>query len=363
MGNKWAEFSNPQVGADQTLRHKLYQLGEWEHGFFGKFEITPELHAEIVRNFEPQNLNYNHIGDDISAGLIISIEAETDDNGWAWGTSLLTDRAAEFVTKREYRGFSAEIDFKAKDRKGKPVGAYLCGGALTNTPFFPISFSDRRLAASAYPIQDDIQAATAAETGERMDPLNSRFDAETQTLFVILPDGSEAPVTLPEGFMPDMEMKKKEDEAMTAAQVAASRQINEMNSRLVALERDNTRLQTQLKDEAQRRQQAEMQSFLTLHRVAPTLQEEVKEYYLMKGPDATRVFLGKLGPVAVVDVQEYGHASEPPMSATANAFQFIEAEIAKLKKENPTMKTSQIHLSVARAYPDKFQQWECGGAK
>ena len=92
--NKWAEFSNPQIGPDLQLRHKLYQLGDWEHAYFGKFEITPELHAEIVANFsadEPQNLNYNHVNDAISAGLIIEVEADTDADGWAWGTSLLTD--------------------------------------------------------------------------------------------------------------------------------------------------------------------------------------------------------------------------------------------------------------------------------
>jgi hypothetical protein len=62
MANKWAEFSNPQIGPDLQLRHKLYQLGEWEHAYFGKFEITPKLHAEIAANFsadEPQNLNYD----------------------------------------------------------------------------------------------------------------------------------------------------------------------------------------------------------------------------------------------------------------------------------------------------------------
>lgn len=361
--NKWAEFSNPQIGPDLQLRHKLYQLGDWEHAYFGKFEITPELHAEIVANFsadEPQNLNYNHVNDAISAGLIIEVEADTDADGWAWGTSLLTDAAAEYVRKREYRGFSAEIDFKAKDRKGNPVGAYLCGGALTNTPFFNIVLSDRRLAASAYPTVDESQAATAAEIpGEPMDPLTSRYDAETETLFVTLPDGTEMPVMLPEGFGPmedmaDMKRKQTEAESQMAAQVAASRQ---MNDRLLALERANIELKTQVGKERELRLSAEADAFLTTQRVKPSLREDVKEKYLLKGAEEARSFLSRLGDLAIVDEREHGVSATPEL----NDISFIDAEIFKLQQSNPKMPLSQIHRSVAKAYPAKFQRWEAGG--
>jgi hypothetical protein len=164
---------------------------------------------------------------------------------------------------------------------------------------------------------------------------------------------------LPEGFGPmedmaDMKRKQTEAESQMAAQVAASRQ---MNDRLLALERANIELKTQVGKERELRLSAEADAFITGHRVKPNLREDVKEKYLLKGAEEARAFLARLGDLAIVDEREHGVSATPEL----NDISFIDAEISRLQQSNPKMPLSQIHLSVAKAYPAKFQRWEAGG--
>lgn len=383
MGRLWAEFSNPKVDSDGILRHKLYQLGDdWVHRVYGPFKITPEIHAEIVKNFNPEdptytNLSYNHRAEDVSAGKLLSIEPNLDDEGWAWGTSLLTPQAIEQVNTGQYRGFSPEIEFKGtQTRTGKRVtGAFLAGGSLTNIPFFPIQFSKSkrdRLAASSQ-LKSAFQVdSTTGDTP--MDPLASTWDASTLTLTVTLPAGitladgtmldADTPVavTLPDELIkilqPDeaAEPDNMGDMPKTAVMSAAMQeQFKAQEVRLAGLEASNKRMAGLLEQERALRFSAEADNFLNSKRVKPSLREEIKGIYLSAGVDKANKLLAAIGDSAFVPEGEIGSGADKP-----SVFSFIETQRAALKASNPALRMSQIDVMLSREYPKEFEIYERG---
>lgn len=370
----WAEFNSQKVGEDGLLRHKLYQLGDdWVHPNFGPFKITEEMHAEIVSNFEPSNLNYNHQPSDISAGKIVNIEDSLDADGWAYGTSRLTPRAIEYVNSGEYRGFSAEIDFKSADRKGQPLGCQLIGGALTNIPFFNIEFDSRRsnvLAASDEPAR---HIAAQLESSN----MSIRFDAESFALFLVGPqdalvEGQEVALEIPPELQAIFDQcQKPAEEAEPETPVAASETVTVAASAEVAslqlsisnlkstFESKVIELSTQLKGEREMRLRAEAENFLTLKRVKPSLRNRCVGLFLSSGQAEVESFLSEIGSSAFVPEGEIGAAGKEEISPIA----FIESERAKLLASNPKLSTFQADVQLSNLFPEQFAAYDRGGIR
>lgn len=368
MRTLWAEFTEPKVSEDGLLRHRLYQLGEWEHPSFGKFRITPELHAEMVKNFEPANLDYDHEWDNISAGQIQSVEAELDSDGWAWGVSRLTPRAIERVNAGEYRGFSPEIEFKAKDRKGKGVGCFLAAGALTNRPFFPIELAairTKRLAAS-------MAGFTARTTEANMLELMGRMD-EGGGFFVTLPAGTSLPdgTTLDadteiavEVAQAEMAEKKKEEEMAMAAQMANVRTENAtlkaslkaVNTEVETLKGSIQKLTEAAENERTLRLTNEAKLFTATKHIKPSLQKRVEETFVRLGREEAEALLADIGDSAYIPTGEIGTgAGSEPGASGVKAFQ---SALDTLRAANPAAKQTTLIDQLRLTMPRQFSEWE-----
>ncbi len=351
----FAEFSEAKVGEDGRLRHKLYQLGDdWVHPYYGEFAITQEMHDQVVQNFTPQNLNYDHVPFGISAGKIVEVEAEADEEGWAWGLSIVTPKAADHINQGEYRGFSIELDFKGLDRKGKEHGPTVVGGALTNTPFFPIE-----LAASLFthPTAARGMKKFAEDT---MEKLKSRYDAETGQLFVTLEDGSEVEIEIPEAIAEALDETKSESDGdknsdMPPEVVAALQRVDTLQASVAKLETRAKELEKDLVKEQSLRLKVECDQFMTERRVKPALYDRCRKIYLTDGKEEAEVFLSELGDSAFVPTGQIGTGgSEQDKSAVA----FIEKEIEKQRAANPNKKTSEILASLNALYPEKMKAFD-----
>jgi hypothetical protein len=353
----FAEFSEAKVGEDGRLRHKLYQLGnDWVHPYFGEFAITQEMHNQVVQNFTPQNLNYDHVPFGISAGKIVEVEAEADEEGWAWGTSIVTPKAADHINQGEYRGFSIELDFKgrARRRRGKDRGPTVVGGALTNTPFFPIE-----LAASLFthPTAARGMKKFAEDT---MEKLKSRYDAETGQLFVTLEDGSEVEVEIPEAITEALDKTESDSDGDKGSEMppevaAALQRVDTLQASVTKLETRAKELEKDLVKEQSLRLKAECDQFLTERHVKPALYDRCRKIYLTDGKEDAEVFLSELGDSAFVPTGQIGTGGN---ERDKGDVAFIEKEIEKQKTANPNKKTSEILASLNALYPQKMKAYD-----
>ncbi len=149
--------------------------GAWVKGD-RKFSITSQDLNDMVRNFEKRRneqvvVDYEHAsempeiargGPIPAAGWIHELSVvrgpssvvkdngpRTTDNGRSKLNALIewTPQAIEMIRGGQYRFFSPAIDWEARDKEtGKPQGATLTSGALTNHPFLeelpPIMLTD-----------------------------------------------------------------------------------------------------------------------------------------------------------------------------------------------------------------------------
>lgn len=143
--------------ASKSWVHLCY-VESYEGHPAGPFAFTPDVFAQIVRNFErqvnPVPVLYGHpMGDDgqpvPAAGWIHELEVRGSD---LYGLVEWTPRAAKMIRDGEYRYCSVVVGFGAIDeRDGKDIGAKLFELGLTNTPFVdgqePIRLSRRALSA------------------------------------------------------------------------------------------------------------------------------------------------------------------------------------------------------------------------
>lgn len=392
----WIEFSEPKVGDDCRLRHRLYQLGEWVHEYHGPFTITEDTHKEIVANFSlPVNLNYDHEDLGISAGKIVEIEPELDADGFAWGVSVLTPRAKDRVNEGEYRGFSAQVQWKSKDEKGrKRTGAYMDGGALTNIPFFRTDFDIERLAAMRTALLSDLRSefarltnkAAFAATGGGMpiDTLKGKLNPDGSYSITLpagftLPDGTklDAPMDVPleiEGMEAEAEMGKKtpeEEAAMAAAQTrlaaaeaeleTAKRELTELRAsrvgqsgEIAALHASVASMKAELARQQAAANEAKADAYLAEMRVAPSARDEIREVYLSQGPAKADKWLSILGAVGVVPDGELGRGDDPARKTPASQFETV---LAEFKRAHPDMRELDAVAQLSRQHPKSYAAW------
>ena len=138
----------PAVG--HTTWNQITRLGEWEGHPQGAFEITREINAELVENFDATAnrcvpVDYEHTSEVLPENVAqegvpaVAWIVGLDDRGDAglWGAFEWADaQAVEYVRTKRYRYLSPAIQFGATHREsGKAIGARLTSAALTNHPF------------------------------------------------------------------------------------------------------------------------------------------------------------------------------------------------------------------------------------
>lgn len=129
-------------------------------------EITSTILANIADNFNKVKpkaptkmvIDYNHGsagGDNPEAGKAAGwIHHLYVDNDILYAYPEWTETAKDYISKKEYRYASAEIDMDYHDKeKGNPVGATLLAVALTNRPFI----EGQEAIALAEPTREELQ--------------------------------------------------------------------------------------------------------------------------------------------------------------------------------------------------------------
>lgn len=143
------ELSIPEEGTTQSWI-QVAKVGTFVNPQYGKMEITTPMLNQIVDNaklFNPGPVDYEHLSlkpkaerrpdDCIAAGWFTQDQYELRDGGKTlWALVDWTVEAAKKIREKKFRYFSptyAKNYFSHED--GKPIGARLLGGGLTNYPF------------------------------------------------------------------------------------------------------------------------------------------------------------------------------------------------------------------------------------
>ena len=143
-------MASASVGThEQPVWIQLAKQGRFLGHSAGPFEMTSKTFDEIVQNFKahPEQIpiDFEHASEsDAASGSIPHTGAPAQ--GWIvdmrvqdgnlfglveWGTL-----ARDYIKNGQYKYFSPAIRFGAKDRvSGRPIGARMTSGALTNSPF------------------------------------------------------------------------------------------------------------------------------------------------------------------------------------------------------------------------------------
>jgi len=130
---------------------QLAKVGHFRGHAAGEFSLTPQTFTEIVANFRATSnrripIDFEHASEqDPTEGSIPVagapaqgwiVDLDNRGEGGLWGLVEWGALAREYIKAGQYRFFSPAIRFGAKDRvTGKPVGARMTSGALTNNPF------------------------------------------------------------------------------------------------------------------------------------------------------------------------------------------------------------------------------------
>ena len=125
---------------------QLMRAGEFHHGFYGSFDITPETFLKMQENFKNDirkvelAVDYFHDSCGIAAGWIKEIILEND-NTELWIVVEWTPEGERRIRDKELRYLSADFTMNHTDidEKGEDdfstFGATLFGAGLTNRPF------------------------------------------------------------------------------------------------------------------------------------------------------------------------------------------------------------------------------------
>jgi phage I-like protein len=140
------------VSADELTDVKILYTGKFYHEMYGEFKVTDEHLTNAVYNFKHFNgsrkdadgrpalpVNYEHpSGHDTdpeknkNSGLILSLKKK---GGELWAKVWWTERAREYIEKKEYQWISPEFHDNWTDENKKEKGFTILGMALTNYPF------------------------------------------------------------------------------------------------------------------------------------------------------------------------------------------------------------------------------------
>ena len=154
--------------AKRPVWNQLAKPGHYKGHGAGEFTLDDKVFKEIVANFQGQAnrniaIDFGHASeqDPTSGSLPITgapaqgwIKELTIIDGDLWGLVEWGDLARDYIRTGQYKYFSPAVRFGTRDRvTGKPAGARLSSGALTNDPFLdgmaPLAASNAAASAPA----------------------------------------------------------------------------------------------------------------------------------------------------------------------------------------------------------------------
>lgn len=119
---------------------EILRTGNFNHGFYGGFDITTDVLKSFKKNFDERArridiaVDYFHENYAEAAGWIKNIILQDNDTR-LFATVEWTDVALEKINKKEIKYLSAEFDLDYVDSEtGKEYGPTLFGAGLTNRP-------------------------------------------------------------------------------------------------------------------------------------------------------------------------------------------------------------------------------------
>lgn len=138
----------PEAFDGKPARLQVFKTGSWSHPQYGPINITRADLDTIVKNYETTGravvIDYDH-GTDTgtkpeerkAAGWVKDLRVEGEgDNASLWADVGLTDEAAGYVQKGEYRFVSPTwVSSFANKETGEEQGITLLRAAITNNPF------------------------------------------------------------------------------------------------------------------------------------------------------------------------------------------------------------------------------------
>lgn len=197
----FADGAAPAVG--HSTWNQIARIGEWAGHPQGAVKFTPQVFAEIVRNFAAHGnrevpLDYEHSSERLpenvathgvpAPGWVTKLEVRNGGSElWALFKWVSAD-AVRYVRTGQYRYVSPAVNFRARDKvSGKPAGAKLTSVALTNHPFLegmqPLAADDRNPALDALIAQVAGMLGTpAAEVRAKLLPQIAPQTAEGATM-------------------------------------------------------------------------------------------------------------------------------------------------------------------------------------
>jgi phage I-like protein len=141
--------------------NQVAKAGRFRGHGMGEFEFNAKVYREIIDNFRATAnqrvpIDYEHVSETLATPAL----AETGTPAHAWITALevrgdelwglfewVDPVTVDQVRTGKYQYFSPAVQFQALDRvTGKPIGARITSGAITNNPFLdgmaPLAASD-----------------------------------------------------------------------------------------------------------------------------------------------------------------------------------------------------------------------------
>ncbi|WP_035648698.1 phage protease [Bradyrhizobium sp. ORS 285] len=124
---------------------QVIPCGEWEHPLYGSMKITPADITEMKKNFDdgirldlPITAGHDN---GMSGGELPAVAwyGEVQDRGedGLWTTVKWNDEGKALIQNRSFKYFSTEFYQTYSDpQSGRVYNNVLCGGALTNRPYF-----------------------------------------------------------------------------------------------------------------------------------------------------------------------------------------------------------------------------------
>jgi phage I-like protein len=120
---------------------QILRVGKWSDPYWGEWQITPEMLAEAVRNFNANvcgreiSFDYFHDNLGVASGWVKALTVEGDGDQ-LWAEVDWTPKAKAMIESKELKYFSSEFAFKYTDvESGKEFENVLLGGGLTNRPY------------------------------------------------------------------------------------------------------------------------------------------------------------------------------------------------------------------------------------
>lgn len=175
--------------ADEPVWIQIAKQGRFLGHAAGPFELNAKVFNEIISNFKahPEHIpiDFEHASEAAATdGSIPHTGAPA--HGWIqdmkiegpdlFGLVAWTPLARDYIRNGNYRHFSPAVRLGAKDRvTGKPIGARMTSGALTNSPFLA---GMQRVAAKHIEASDDGDG-DEEEIAENLDELDDEDGTET----------------------------------------------------------------------------------------------------------------------------------------------------------------------------------------